>query len=496
MLGLSSRPPDPALVGGSWRTTWFDRLRQMPFLAAIWLTHQRRDAYWRHGSICEDYSRVRIPVLAIDGWADAYANAVGRLVARLPGPARGIVGPWAHRYPHIARPEPTIGFLQEARRWFGRWLKGQATGVEADPAMRCHLSESQTPDPDFPPVAGRWVASRAWPPPEVARTPYYLGAGTLGPTPDPGAPTQSVRSPQDLGLASGRFMPLGIGATGPGDQAGDDAKALCFDLPARDDRLELLGTPVLELTVISDRPQANLIARLCDVGPGGESRRVTWGALNLTHRNGHETPEPLPVGEPVRVRIPLNDCAHAVLPGQRLRLALSTAYWPTLWPSPEAATLQVVAPEARLLLPVRDPGDGAPEWAFEPAEGAPPGASLDFRSGECDILVEERTLEDGATRVSFRDDYGGKRFNEHGLLFDSWGEHVMTVHPEDPLSAHAETSWVHELGRGDWQVRTESRTTMRADATSFHLSAELIAWEGGVEVARYTWAEAIPRDGV
>jgi hypothetical protein len=185
-----------------------------------------------------------------------------------------------------------------------------------------------------------------------------------------------------------------------------------------------------------------------------------------------------------------------VLPGQRLRLALSTAYWPTLWPSPEGARLGVVCTDARLLLPLRPAGDGIAEWTFPEAEGAPPGDSLDVRTGDCEILLEPRALPAGATRVTFRDDYGGKRFNEHGLMFDSWGEHVMTVHPDDPLSARSDTCWVHELGRGDWQVRTESRTTMTADATRFHLSAELIAWEGGLEVARYTWAEAILRDGV
>jgi hypothetical protein len=161
MLGQSSRPPDPELLGESWRATWHERMRALPFLAATWLGHQRRDAYWRHGSICEDYAQVQIPVLAIGGWADAYANAVGRLVARLPGPAKGIVGPWAHRYPHLARPEPAIGFLQEAGRWFERWLKGLDTGVEALPAMRCYMSESQPPDPDFVPVPGRWVPAPA-----------------------------------------------------------------------------------------------------------------------------------------------------------------------------------------------------------------------------------------------------------------------------------------------------------------------------------------------
>jgi len=45
MMAFSSRPPDPALVGERWREMWLERLENMPFLAANWLEHQRRDAF-------------------------------------------------------------------------------------------------------------------------------------------------------------------------------------------------------------------------------------------------------------------------------------------------------------------------------------------------------------------------------------------------------------------------------------------------------------------
>ena len=131
MWSYSSRAPDPALRP-DWREMWLERLEAEPFLPSVWLRHQSRDAYWQHGSVSEDYSKLKAKVLAIGGWGDAYKNAVPQLVDALPG-AKGIVGPWVHKYPHFAVPEPRIGFLQEALRWWDRWLKDVDTGVEDDP---------------------------------------------------------------------------------------------------------------------------------------------------------------------------------------------------------------------------------------------------------------------------------------------------------------------------------------------------------------------------
>jgi len=72
MLSYSSRPPDPILVGDSWREQWLERLENMPFLASTWLRHQHRDAYWKHGSVCEDYSAIKAAVLSVGGWHDGY----------------------------------------------------------------------------------------------------------------------------------------------------------------------------------------------------------------------------------------------------------------------------------------------------------------------------------------------------------------------------------------------------------------------------------------
>ena len=96
MWAYSSRPPDPDLVGESWRDMWRERLEAEPFLPIEWLKHQRRDDYWKHGSVCEDYSKIKAATLAIGGWGDAYKNTVSHLVENLSCPVKGIVGPWVH----------------------------------------------------------------------------------------------------------------------------------------------------------------------------------------------------------------------------------------------------------------------------------------------------------------------------------------------------------------------------------------------------------------
>ncbi len=68
--------------------------------------------------------------------------------------------------------------------------------------------------------------------------------------------------------------------------------------------------------------------------PTGASLRVSFGILNLAHRDGHEAPAPLVPGQRYRVRIQLNDAGSVFPAGHRIRLALSTAYWPMIWPAP------------------------------------------------------------------------------------------------------------------------------------------------------------------
>jgi uncharacterized protein len=136
MLIFAALPPDPAVVGDRWRAVWQERLEGVHPMIDPWLTHQRRDRYWQHGSVCEHPQRIECPVMLVGGWSDGYRDSVLRMLESLSVPRRGLIGPWSHNYPHEeAAPGPAIGFLQECKRWWDEWLRGEPSGVSDDPAL-------------------------------------------------------------------------------------------------------------------------------------------------------------------------------------------------------------------------------------------------------------------------------------------------------------------------------------------------------------------------
>ena len=471
MLSYSSRPADPVLRP-DWRGDWLARLEAEPWLAPRWAAHQARDAYWRHGSICEDFDRVQVPVLSIGGWADNYMNTVDALVRNTN--AKGIVGPWVHQYPHTAVPGPAIGFLQEAIRWWDRWLKEVPNGVEDDPAMRAYMIHSAPPDASAAHRAGHWVAEAEWPSPNCASVVLGLGAeGRLGPQQGGPKPLAArISTPQHLGLSAGEFFPMGLNGEMPGDQAADDALSLCFDGDVLEAPLALLGAARLRLRVASDQPLGFVVARLCDVAPDGASVRIAHGMLNLCHRTSREDPEPMTPGQVAEVVFDLDQMAYRVAAGHRLRLALSNSYWPFVWPSPVQAVLTLAGGD--LTLPVHQ---GGGTWQPPEPEAAPAWQHRVLRAGKSRRFVEQDLIH-GTQALCVEEDLGDVENLTHGLCTGETMSERWQIHPDDPLSAHATQIWEQRLSRGDWRVKTRAEAVMTADATHLHMRASLTAWEG------------------
>ena len=492
MFAHVTRPPDPAISGERWRDMWLQRLSEAVPLTVEWLHHQRRDALWAHGSVCEDFGAISCPVYAVGGWADAYSNAIFRLLAGLASPSKGLIGPWAHQYPQSARPGPSIGFLQECLRWWDHWLKGRDTGIAAEPRLRAWILASQRPDawPDMHP--GEWVAEAAWPSSAVGRQFFLTGSGLSD---SPGPPSEAlVSSPEDCGLAAGTWCPHGQTPDMPLDQRDDDARSVLFDTPPLPADLAILGAPVLDLELSSDCEVAKLVVRLCEVHGDGASTRVSYGILNLTHRDSHAEPRAMEPGAVTRVRVTLNDVGYRFAAGNRIRLALSSTYWPLTWPSPGRATLRIVTGGACLSLPERQraPAD-ATLAPFARPEIAPRLARTEVRPGEIS-RVASHDHATGLRRFEMIDDTGRQRDDRTGLEFATRRVHAVAIHPDDPLSARASTEWETETGRGPWQTRVATRVAMTSTRSDFHLVASLDAFEGDDLVFHRDWDETIPRD--
>ena len=128
-----------------WKEVWLERLHKStePWIHK-WLSHQTRDHYWEHGSVCEDYGAIKCPVLLIGGFSDLYTDSVFRMMEHLTCPLKALIGPWSHDWPANSTPGPQIDHLKECLRWWDCHLKGLCIGIMEEPTLRLFQRESKS----------------------------------------------------------------------------------------------------------------------------------------------------------------------------------------------------------------------------------------------------------------------------------------------------------------------------------------------------------------
>ncbi|WP_143526312.1 CocE/NonD family hydrolase [Roseivivax lentus] len=491
MFGINTLPPDPAHVGERWREMWHQRLDESGLWLDEWLRHQTRDAFWKHGSVCEDIGAIKIPVYAVSGWADGYCRAVFRLVETLQAPAKGIVGPWSHKYPHLGEPGPAIDWLTEETRWWDHWLKGVDTGIMDEDPLRLFLQDHAKPSGHYAQRAGHWITEPAWPSPNIDRQVFSLGTnGHLGGDAEPDDRLQ-VASPLWVGSHAGKWCSYAKRGDQPGDQRREDAGSLVFETAPLAEDTHITGDATVTLTFQVDRPVAQVAARLMDVAPDGAATRVSYGVLNLTHRDSHETPEALVPGETYSAEVEMKHVAQTFRAGHRIRLGLSNCYFPIIWPAPEPVTLTLIPARCTLTLPVRT-GDLMVPDRFDPPRAAEPlEVDYDVEPHSGWSVTEDRNT--GRVVVESFDHEGAARITPHDLFHSADVRERYSVLPDNPLSAEGQVVWMHEMSRGDWSVKSVTDTTLICDRDAFHIAARLRAWEGEALVRDLEWKRSIPR---
>ena len=493
MFGYCIRPPDPEVVGDLWRDMWFDRLEKTPMFAEKWLTHQLRDETWKQGSVCEDFDKIKVPVLGVSGWNDCWPNTMIRLLENINAPCRVVSGAWAHVYPNLGGPGPMIGFLQLALEWWDHWLKGIENEIMNEPAFVAFLQDSHNPDPNPSERPGRWIGETGSPTQNVSIKRYKMGPGALFEKNCETTGFANICSPLSIGLKTGEYMPISGSAELPQDQSADDALSVCFEDKQLTAPLDLLGTPNLYLRASSDFSCGLIAARLCDVAPDGTSTLISYGVLNLKQRNGRETLAELTPGENVDVVIRLNDIGWSLKPQHKVRLALSSQLWPMAWPVAERATITLDLAHCYLDLPVRDANAaGEIKTPFGPPVAADP-------------LVHEILLPQEASRHTHSDiekgeivyevkfDGGKTKFEATGLTYGSNNSQKYTIVEGDPLSACIEYQSGFSFLRDGWDIRTESELITTCDASNFILKGRIAGFENDQQVFVRNWDVKIPR---
>lgn len=494
MFEKNSMPPDPEIVGENWKDMWLDRLENSGLWLETWLRHQERDDYWKHGSVCEKYDDIDIPVMAVSGWADGYSNAVFRMMKNLSCPRMGLVGPWSHKYPHMGEPGPAIGFLQESLRWWDNWLNNKETGIMNEPMLRAWMQESVRPYSSYDTRPGYWVGLNAWPSDKIREKKYTLSRQDTLTEKDTGYPPVelSMRSPLRLGLFAGKWCSYIAPPDLPGDQREEDGGAQVFTTEPLQEDLEIMGAPAAHFLIEADKPVAIIAVRVSDVMEDGKATRVTYGIKNLTHYENHEHPSLLKQGESFRVHVQMNEIGHIFPKGHRIRVSVSTSYWPIAWAPPELATVKLFTEESFVNLPVLISKEN-PEISFEPAEGAASSTTqktIHAPNYRWDVI---RDLINDKSTLQVIKDNGTYRLEEIDLEINEYTCEEYSVQNDFVDTVKGETYGKIGFKRKKWNVEAENHTILTSDKDNFYIYATLDAFESGLRIFSKNWNISIPR---
>jgi len=497
---MNALPPAPDFPLDS--ATLARRFDSEPWLAT-WLARQQDGTYWRRASLRPDYDRLTIPAFLIGGWYDGYRDSVPRMLAAVPAPVKIMIGPWNHTFPHNAVPGPAVEWRADAVRWWDHWLKGAENGIMSEPPVTVYVRDWHPPDPDLAEIPGRWRTETAFPPERTAYWAWYCGPEGNLPADPPQDGAVALRYVASAGVEAGHWWgELTV------DQRGADAFSLVFDSPPLAEEAEILGFPLVELHGSSDAEPLHWFGRLCDVAPDGTVTLVTGGGRAGRpdpQRDGGSLPGsaiPAAKSAPSAQSTPITQAAlplelHVtswVFPrGHRIRLALSNAMWPMIWPTPRSATATVrLGPDGtRLVLPVVPAADRpAPVFAEPGPAEHPPGVR---HRGE--MLPVRWTLQrddTGTTAIWWRGSTGtefpwGRVADEEYLRY--------SVHDARPASASAHGEARTEIHLDGRLLIATSVLDLDSDDESLRYSYRREMRCDGMLIRERGWQRRYPRDG-
>ena len=490
MIAYNALPPYPEWSGADWATIWEEHIaRNEPYLLN-WLKHQTNGPYWRHGSVRDVADRITCPVFMIGGWRDGYPNPPLRLYQALTAPKKVLIGPWNHAVPDVAIPGPRIDYLHEVVRWLDHWCKGRETGVMDEPPVVFYMQHPEPPIVDRLEAAGEWRAETGWPPPGSGERTLHLAAGGL-----------LADEPADDGADTFEYVPT-VGVTGglwsgglqfglPADQRPDEAFSLVYTSAPLEEDLHVAGRPMAILHVATTASVIGFAASLSDVAPDGASHLVAKGMLNATRRNSLTDPEPLTPGEVYELEIEIDTTAWRFSRSHRIRLAVASADWPNVWPTPEQATNTVHrggATPSRLVLPTV-PADGS----AAPPEFLPSPVSMQRHSERIAPPVWEAVQDvlRGRAQVRIREAHDD-RINDTTTVRREYSL-VADCDPRDPASASARGRHLSRITRPTTITEGSSDVHVQATATHFHVTIDLELRVNGTPHHAKRWLESVPR---
>lgn len=346
-------PDDPAVA-----PYFFDSIR-----------HSTDDAYWKRFSIQSRYAKVNVPVLAFDGWYDAFLSGALRNFKGMRqsggGPfartnQRIVIGPWEHvAWGRASSPaSPRLRALgpvadspvnQLTLTWFDHFLKGEANGVNAGPRVDY-----------FEMGENRWHTATDWPVPGTQYQQWYLasgghaasvmGDGALSETaPDSASVSVTAASDQFVYDPSNPVPSIGghsccswrTGPQGQFDQSAIEQRSdiLIYSSAPLSEPLDVTGPITVTLYAKSTAPDTDFTAKLVDVFPDGTAINLANGIQDARFRESLSDPTLIHPGNIYKYTIHVWATSNLFLPGHRIRVEISSSDFPQFAPNPNTGAL-------------------------------------------------------------------------------------------------------------------------------------------------------------
>ena len=329
---LASVPLDEDADGAQLRAAVAAHARNTP-MAALWYGMPFRDSvssltgnrFWEEAGPYNYFDAIRRSGIATYYWSNWEDEPTAQVImaAETLG-SRLLIGPGSH----CVTP-PDFDFAGEVRSYFDAHLKTAAPVKTAAPRVTWWLEGK--------PAGQQWQRSATVPGADITRKSWYLAAGEGGALDGQLQPRTQKRGSAsfrvDYDVGAEEYFAFWIDP--------QHGRGASFTTPALATTQELIGFPLLHLTVSSDRSEPLLFAYLEQVAPDGKAKVLAFGRLAASYRKEGSAPydtmglpwhtgltadhSPLVPGKPVQMAFALTPTARIIPAGQRLRLVVTGA---------------------------------------------------------------------------------------------------------------------------------------------------------------------------
>jgi putative CocE/NonD family hydrolase len=457
----------------------------------LYLRQQRDGPFWSRASVAPDhYADYTVPSFMVGGFLDGYRDSLARFFEKSKAPMKALLGPWNHSFPHDAEPGPAIEWRDEATRWWDYWLKGKQNRIMDEPRFEVYMRRPYPADPNIKEIPGEWRAEKSWPPAGLTKEVFNLQSDHTLKSELAPAGIHHLKYVPSIGIEAGFWW-----GDFTVDQRPLDAFSLVYDSPPVEQDTAIFGWPKAVLQVSSTAPLADWFVRLSDVAPDGSVTMITGAGQSGAQRDSAANPTDLEPGGTYSIPIELHLTSWIFPRGHKIRLAISNALWPMIWPTPfsmETLLFLGGAQPSRLELPIV-PTESSARPHFPAIEDLP---RLEGISSTGDIWPPKewtitRDMMTGTTRVAWSGEDAGHY--PWGKTKD-YEQMTYVVQDSDPAAStvHADASTTVELPNRIliWSVGLD----LRSSAKNFYYHFERRLTENGALIRKKSWDETVPRD--